>query len=731
MSKEPHKDFLKPYDHNSIEQLLYSQWEKSGFFSPEKSALSKTSVKKSYSIIMPPPNANGSLHVGHAVMIALEDVMIRFARLRGKKTLWVPGADHAGFETQVVFEKKLEKEGTSRFEILKKPNGREKLYNMIWDFTQANRSHMENQIRQLGASCDWSRETFTLDKEVVATVHQTFKKLYDDGLVYRDKRLVNFCVKHQTSLSDLEISWSDQKDALYYVVYPFADDPKKSITIATVRPETIPGDVAIAVHPKDPRYKTYVGKEVIEPITKKHITVIADDRVDMDFGTGALKITPAHDATDFEIGKDHQLETIQTLDKDGRFNTSAGPLVGLKVTEARQTAVALLEKEGALERTEEYVHQVGTCYKCKNTLEPMVLDQWFIDLTSKKGKQKLVEPAIDAVKKGKIKILPAFQEKIFFHWMNNIRDWNISRQIVWGIQIPAWYKDGKQEAERKEQKNVCVGVTPPKGEGWVQETDVFDTWFSSGQWPYATLMASKKKKDFQTFYPTQVMETGYDILFFWVARMIMLGLYTTGKIPFQTVYLHGLVRDKDKQKMSKSKGNVVDPLGVVEEFGADALRMALIVGNSPGQDVVYDEQKIRGYRNFSNKLWNIARFVLQYDDGEKTALTAQDKKILKQCEDVKKKVAKEIEQFRFSQAAERAYHYVWHTFADKIIESKKKVLASEDKKDQKAKQSAHVLLYVLLHNSILMLHPFMPFVTEAIYQRLPKKGKKFLMVEEW
>jgi valyl-tRNA synthetase len=742
------KDFLKPYDH-SQERKIYDLWEKSGFFNPDNLKEISLNQKKdsgiffaklfnlsknnnsSFCIIMPPPNANGSLHVGHAVMITLEDIMIRYNRMKGRKTLWLPGADHAGFETQVVFEKKLEKESTSRFEILKNPNGRQELYQKIWNFTQENKKHMEDQVRRLGASCDWSREKFTLDSKIVEIVYKTFKKLYDDGLVYRAKMTVNWCVKHQTSLSDLEVKWEQKEDNLYYVGYKLVSSAQE-IVVATTRPETIPGDVAIAVNPKDKRYQSFIGKKVIEPITGKEIPVIGDSLVDMSFGSGALKITPAHDALDFEIGQRHSLEIINTLDFDGRFNKLSGPFEGMKVAEARKAAEDILRNLGALKKVENYSHQVAVCYKCNSIIEPMVLDQWFIDLT-KKGKKEIVEPAINAVKKGKIKIIPKFQEKIFFHWMRNIKDWNISRQIVWGIPIPAWYCQSCQ----KETIHIEEG-SPSKcsfcgGTEFRKDTDVFDTWFSSGQWPFATLQ-SQSVKDFETFYPTSVMETGYDILFFWVARMIMLGLYVTGKIPFEIVYLHGLVRDKDKQKMSKSKGNVVDPLGVVEQFGADALRMALVVGNSPGQDVIYDENKIRGYRNFANKIWNIARFVLSYNDKEididLKSLNSQDEKILKQCQEIKKKVSGEIEKFRFSQAAEMAYHYVWHNFADKIIEDKKKILNQEPKDSPNAK-SARLLLYLLLVESIKMLHPFMPFVTEAIYQRLYKKEKEFLMVESW
>lgn len=719
------EDFLKPYDH-SKEKEIYDAWEKSGFFAPQEN----TGSHENFSIIMPPPNANGSLHVGHAVMVAVEDLLIRYWRMRGKKVLWLPGADHAGFETQVVFEKRLEKEGTSRFEILQKENGRQELYDRILEFTLANKFHMERQIRQLGASCDWNKETFTLDPKIIDIVYETFKKLFDDGLVYRAERIVNWCVKHQTSLSDLEVDWEERDDYIYYINYVFWDNPNKHITIATTRPETIPGDVMIAVHPTDERYKEFIGKFVKNPLTNERLPIYENDIVDKSFGTGALKVTPAHDATDFEIGRSVGMK--KTMSFNGRFNELAGPLSGLKVMEARKKAIEILKEKKLIEKIEPYKHQVGVCYKCRNTVEPMVLEQWFVDLT-RKGKEKMVQPAIDAVKSGKIKIIPEFQEKIFLHWMENIRDWNISRQIVWGIPIPAGlcaHCGWVVLSNLKDKQSTC----PKCGSAIsVKDTDVFDTWFSSGQWPFATLRAHGLE---QEFYPTSVMETAYDILFFWVARMIMLGIYQTGKVPFETVYLHGLVRDKDKQKMSKSKGNVVDPLGIVEQYGADALRMALIVGNSPGQDVTFAEQKIKGYRNFSNKLWNIARFVLSQtekiknESKKQSILLEKEKKQLEEAKKVKNEIGENIEKYRFSQAAEIAYHYVWHEFADIIIEEKKKILQNE-RAHTEEKESAITLLYALLMESLKMLHPFMPFVTEAIYQRLPKKNKEFLMIENW
>ncbi|OGY96824.1 MAG: hypothetical protein A2122_00055 [Candidatus Liptonbacteria bacterium GWB1_49_6] len=766
---------LEPrYDHLKTEEKIYRLWEESGFFDPDRlekaySKWHKANKKnqnkkpsaighKPFAIIMPPPNANGSLHIGHAVGITLEDIMVRFARMRGKRTLWLPGADHAGFETQVVFDKKLDKEGRnsdalhgrssdtegrrSRFTM-----NREELWEEIWEFTQKNKKVMENQLRKLGASCDWSREKFTLDPDIIKTVYETFEQLYKDGLVYRDLKVVNWCPKHKTALSDLEVKYVEREDPLYYIKYG-------PLTLATVRPETKFGDTALAVNPKDKRYQKYIGKEieaqgVLGPLKFK---VIADDAIDPKFGTGVVKVTPAHDPLDFEIWQRHKSEIPGPkiiIDESGRLTGEVGEFKGLKVPEAREKVAERMKELGILEKVDQnYNHQVATCYKCGNTLEPLPKPQWFIAMTkplrnqkskikNQKSGKSLRDLGVDAVKSGKIKIYPKRTEKVYMHWLKNIRDWNISRQIVWGIRIPAWFRNkqktkiwdlktydgekifealkngkkrvetraGKPDGAEKDWRNfkigdvinfslveegtervlssevitkeivsihhfqtidklllrfdvneihpyhpneyrnwwesrpvfkerikkygiwafelqdinektqeVYVGIAPPSGEGWTQDPDVFDTWFSSGQWPYATLMShassksqapnSRQKSDFEEFYPTDVMETGYDILFFWVARMIMLGLYRTGKVPFKNVYLHGLVRDKDRQKMSKSKGNVVDPLGVAEMYGVDALRMALVVGNTPGNDIVISEDKIRGYRNFATKIWN-------------------------------------------------------------------------------------------------------------------------------
>jgi len=722
------KDFNKPYNPQETEQKIYQLWEESGYFDPDNLPFSKLktrvyspSVKnlktKNFCVIMPPPNANGSLHTGHAVFVALQDIMIRYKRMQGYKTLWLPGADHAGFETQVVYDKKLEKEGRSRFKI---PPAQ--LYQEILEFTLANKKIMEGQVRRLGASCDWSREKFTLDENIIKIVYQTFEKLKNDGLVYQGQRIVNWCVKHQTSLSDVEIKYKEESALLYFIKYPLklkAQNSKlKTIEVATVRLETIPGDTALAVNPKDPRYKDLIGQTAIEPITNAEIKIISDQAVDMEFGTGVVKITPAHDALDFEIWQRHKEEIPgpkQVIDKFSRLNELAGPYKGMKIKEAREKIAQDMETKGLLDPAKidyNYKHNIATCYKCGSAIEPLILDnQWFVKMTAKpkSGGYSLRDLATRAVKKGEIKFIPKRFEKVFFHWMKNLRDWNISRQIIWGIKIP--------------DENT---------------TDVFDTWFSSGQWPFAALMANKKD-DFKNFYPTSVMETGWDILFFWVARMIMLGIYATGKAPFKNVYLHGLVRDKDRQKMSKSKGNVTDPLGTIDIYGADALRLALIIGNTPGNDPIIYEEKIRGYRNFANKIWQATRFVLMNarDYGKinkKPALTAKDKKDLANLEKLAKETTKLMDNFKFYRASEKIYHYFWHTYADKIIESAKPRLKNPNSKER---QAAQYVLIETLQTLLKLLHPFMPFITERIWQELiatgliDKKSKELLMVSEW
>ncbi len=908
-------ELLEPrYDHKKSEKEIYELWEKSGFFNPDN--LPNAKKAKPFSIIMPPPNANGHLHAGHAMFVTIEDIMIRFARMQGKKTLWLPGADHAGFETQVVYEKKLEKEGRSRFGM-----SRQELYDEIMAFTLENKKHMEAELRALGASCDWSREKFTLDPDIVQEVSRTFGKLYKDKLVYRGNRIVNWCPKHQTSFSDLELADVERNDPFYYLQYgPFV--------IGTTRPETKFGDKYVVMHPDDKRYAKYKNGEKINlewingPITA---TVIKDKSIDMEFGTGVETITPWHSAPDFEIAERHNLEKEQIIDERGKLLPIAGEFAGMKITEARAKIVEKMKSKRLLVKTDEaYRHTVRTCYKCGTVVEPQIKEQWFVKT------KPLAASAIRAIKSNKITFLPKHYKKICLRWLENIIDWNISRQIAWGIRIPAWFclscsepqinpevkskwflvrhgdvdnikeqsigqvdvplnELGRKQAETaatflktekidlivssdlsrarataeaiakttgakiiyekdlrerhfgsgqgisKEERDRLYGELvysydkkPPGGESFAeveertikaikkyadeyknkniafvfhggpmrlalkhfkrenykelldrtprrdamlagepalgeiieidllkpcskckgsfyrQDPDVFDTWFSSGQWPVVTL-GYPKGKDFKTFYPTSVMETAGEIIFFWVTRMIMLGLYMAGKVPFKNVYLHGLVLDAKGQKMSKSKGNVINPLNITSEYGTDALRMTLVSGNTPGTSLALSEDKVRGYRNFSTKVWNIARFVQMHKTGimnnklgikGKLKFTATDKKNLAEVKKIKAKVAKHLEYSEFHLAAETVYHYIWHTFADKIIEDYKPRLSSGQAADTAA---AYATLETILFESLKMLHPFMPFITEEIYQKfLPfsakaKAGKaeKLLMVEPW
>ncbi len=716
--------FTKPYDHTSTETAVYTTWENSGFFNPDN--LPKTH-KKPFTIIMPPPNANGNLHVGHALFITLEDIMIRFKRMQGFKTLWVPGADHAGFETQIVYEKKLEKEGRSRFKMDPK-----ELYSEIYDFTIANKAIMENQIRRLGASCDWSREKFTLDPDVTKKVQQTFKKMFDDGLVYRANRMVNWCTKHQTSLSDVETESKEITDTLYYLKYG-------PLVVATVRPETMFGDVAVAVNPTDSRYEQYIGQtiEVQTPIGPMNLQVVGDDVVEKDFGTGALKITPAHDKNDFELAARHGLPSVQVFDKFGKLNEKTGIYAGLKIAEARKRVVADLEALGLIEKTESYVHPVPVCYKCSTTIEPRQLPQWYVKM------KPLAEQALKAVEEGNIAFHPDNYRKIFNYWMTNTLDWNISRQIVWGIPIPARICTGcdyafpdAQQISASHSTDVS-SVCPKCGTETVADTDTFDTWFSSGQWPLITL-GFPDSPDFKTFYPTHVMETGYDLIFKWVPRMVIFGLYLAGDVPFRDVYMHGLVNDAKGNKMSKSKGNVVNPLDMTEKYGTDALRMSLIIGNPPGSDTSLSENKIKGYKNFANKLWNVTRFVLSNTEGVQAQslaaisrmpdCTQDDQALLAELVTITADITSDLDEFRFHLAAEKMYHYVWDRFAAEILEESKGILAGEH---VEAKTSRQQTLLAILRHVVTILHPYMPFLTEEIWANIPKKENNILMIEPW
>lgn len=666
----------KNYEHQN-EKDIYEKWEKSGAFTPK---LDKN--KKSFTIIMPPPNANDPLHVGHAMFVAIEDILIRYHRMKGDSTLYIPGTDHAGIETQFVFEKKLAKQGKSRFDY-----DRETLYKMIWDYVQENSNVAIDQIKQLGASADWSRFKFTLDPDIVDQVLDTFIKLHKDGLIYRDQKLVNYCTKCGTSYSELEVNHIEEVSKLYYIKYgPF--------TLATTRPETKFADTALAVHPSDKRYQKYIGQEIEAEglMGKFKLKVIADEYVDPEFGTGVVKITPLHDFNDYEVWLRHKNEIPspkQVIGFDGKLTEVAGKYQGLKIKAAREVIEKDLQTAGLLEKVDDkYLHTIGVCYRCNSVLEPLPLLQFFIKV------EPLVKKALAALDSGETIIYGAGREKILRDWLTNLKDWNISRQIVWGIRIPAWYKDGEMK----------ISKTNP-GAGWVQEQDSFDTWFSSGQWP--VLVTPKE------FYPTQVMETGYDILPFWVMRMMMLGIYLTGKSPFKDVYLHGLVRDEKGQKMSKSKGNTINPLDMVEKYGADAIRMALVMGSTPGQDKAVGENTIRGMRNFSNKIWNAGRFVKDFNGEAKDdpAFEFWYKKELPQ------NLSKLLDNLRIGLAAEEIYNYFWHVFCDQKIEE-----AKQGKLNKKQlSESFEVFLK--------LLHPFMPFVTEAVWQEMGFGG--MLITQPW
>ena len=708
--------FLKPYDSKAHESDIYKRWEESGFFNPDNlPETSRGKREKHYSIIMPPPNANGSLHAGHALFVTLQDILIRYKRMRGFKTLWFPGADHAGFETQVVYEKKLQKENRSRFDMPK-----EELYKEILDFTTSNKSYMEMQLRKLGASCDWSRELFTLDERVIKTVYDTFKKLEDDNLLYRGLRSVNWCPKHQTAFSNLELEHEERTEAFYYFKYgPF--------TIGTARPETKFGDKYVVMHPDDARYKDYKHGQKIEvewingPITA---TIIKDEAGDPEIGTGVMTITPWHSAIDYEIAQRHNLDYEQIIDERGKLLPIAKEFAGMPIKGVRAKIVEKLDKKGLLVKIDEnYEHSVPTCYKCRREIEPQLKEQWFIDV------KPLAKEAIKAIKKNDTRFVTERHERIALHWLENIHDWNISRQIVWGIPIPAKICT-KCGAGMVDIDNTITECSKCGGEV-EQDPDTFDTWFSSSQWPFITL-DWPDGEDFKNYYPTDVMETGVDILFFWVTRMLMMGIYRTKKVPFKDIYLHGLVRDKKGQKMSKSKGNVIDPTEISEKYGTDALRMSLIVGNTPGTDLNLDENKVNGYKKFANKLWNIARFVLTETEGvnlsQKPKLTEADNKRLEELGVIVAEVTKYIEDYRIDLASDTAYHYVWHTFADVILEESKVVIGGDD---ESAKLSAQWTLYEILTTSLKILHPFMPFITETIWSKLPYKNSELIMVEEW
>ncbi len=686
------------YNHSENEEKIYKLWEDSGAFTPkvEKS-------KKPFCIIMPPPNASDPLHIGHARFVAIQDILIRYHRMKGESTLWFPGADHAGIETQYVFEKKLAKEGKSRFDF-----DRDTLYQMIWDDVTKNKSTMENQLRILGASCDWTRNKFTLDPDIIKIVYATFKKLYDDGLIYRGERIVNYCPRCGTAYSQLEVDTVEKDDELYYLDYG-------TITIATTRPETIFADVAVAVNPQDSRYEKLVGKTARIPLINRDVPIIADGLVDKSIGSGALKITPGHDATDFEIGQKHKLAVISIIDETGRMMGTPSKYIGMKVAEARDEVVKDLTRAGKIAKVEKIRHLVGVCYRDKGVIEPVVSKQWFLKV------ELLAKRALSSIKKSEVKFVAKKYEKIAIHWLKNLYDWNISRQIVWGIRIPAWRCDKCLEW------TITDGEIPKScsscGSGILkQDEDTFDTWFSSGQWPFATLKTTRPG-DFEYFYPTSVMETAYDILPFWVIKMLMLGLYETQNVPFEQVLIHGLVRDKEGQKISKSKGNVIDPIEMTLKYGSDALRMSLIWGTLIENDISLNEDNVRGQRNFANKIWNVARFVLQKEPVSSIQYQVSrtqnedDKWIRQELKMTSAKVTRALDKYRLNEAAEEIYDFIWHKFADVYIE-----------KSKSHRGEAQKTLEYVLQESLRLLHPFMPYVSEAIWSTGFAKDKNDLLI---
>lgn len=744
------------FDHTKYESELYKKWETAGAFQPSNP--SDTAPEKTFSIIMPPPNANDPLHVGHAMFISLEDTMIRFHRMRGDATVWIPGTDHAGIETQFVYEKKLKKQKKSRFDF-----DRETLYKNIWEYVQENSGIAVDQIKKMGASADWSRFTFTLDPDVVEFVEGTFQKLADDDLVYRDSQLVNFCVNCGTSFSELEVNHIEQTTPLYYIRYYHADTPETYEVVATTRPEPIPVDTHLAIHPTNKKTAHLKGKQLLNPITGKKMTIVEDEFVDPEFGTGIVKLTPAHDANDFAAAQTHNIAYEEAIDRRGKMTAAAGEkYAGLTAKQAREQIVQDLEASGHIEKVDtKYVNRIGTCYRCGRPIEPLPLPQFFIKVND--DKKSLTKAALDALDTKATTVHGAGREKILRHWLENLKDWNISRQIVWGIRIPVWYevtgnedkitvgfmKDGTftqgtlTEALKENtlieieaglqqlyaDQSVPYSIShdkPSDGKTYLPETDTFDTWFSSAQWPVVTLKTGQPN-DFNRFYPTSVMETGYDILPFWVMRMMLMGLYLTGKTPFEHVYLHGLVRDEKGQKMSKSKGNVINPLEKIEQFGTDAVRLALVIRSTPGADKSVGDADFKAARNFSNKLWNASRFVILQKDQVDAVQTSdspapQDTAVREKLQQIISKTTDNMEQLRLGLVADELYNEFWHWYCDECIET------------AKDGEISFAVMIEVLTAFLKMLHPFMPFVTEQIWQELRTEelvSEELLITSKW
>ena len=708
------KELEKQYDPKSVEDRIYQMWLDGHYFHAKREE-----GKKTYTIVIPPPNITGQLHMGHALDNTLQDILIRFKRMQGFDTLWIPGTDHASIATEAKIVEAMRKEGVTKADI-----GRDGFLERAWKWKEQYGGRIIEQLKKMGSSCDWDRERFTLDEGCSKAVKEVFVKLYDKGLIYRGERIINWCPHCHTSISDAEVEYEEQAGFFWHLRYPFADG-SGYLELATTRPETLLGDTAVAVNPEDERYKALIGKKLILPIVHREIPVIADSYVETDFGTGVVKITPAHDPNDFEVGLRHNLEVINVLTDDAKITDDYPAYAGLDRYEARKKIVEDLEKEGALVKVEPYTHNVGTCYRCGTTVEPKVSKQWFVKM------EPLAKPAIDAVKKGDTKFVPQRFEKVYFHWLENIRDWCISRQLWWGHRIPAWYCDDCGEITvSKEDAKKCAhcGSTHIH-----QDPDTLDTWFSSALWPFSTLGWPEMTEDFKHYYPTNTLVTGYDIIPFWVMRMMFSGLEQTGEVPFDTVLIHGLVRDSQGRRMSKSLGNGVDPLEVIDEYGADALRFSLATGNSPGNDMRYIPERVEASRNFANKIWNAARFILmnlekgEVKDLNCLKLAVEDKWILTKFNALVCEVTENLEKFELGLAVSKLYDFIWDIFCDWYIEICKSRLFADNKEE---KDTACSVLTYVFNGTLALLHPFMPFITEEIWQSMPHLGEA-LMISPW
>ena len=717
MSKHELEGKFNPKD---FEDEIYANWEKQGYFKP-----SNDKSKKPYTIVIPPPNITGKLHMGHALDETLQDILIRYKRMSGYNTLWVPGTDHASIATEAKIVAKLKEEGTTKEEL-----GRDKFLERAWEWKTEYGGTITKQIKKLGSSCDWSRERFTLDDGLSKAVQTVFINLYNKGLIYKGEKMINWCPTCHTTISDSEVEYEQEPTHLWYIKYPIKGEDGKYLTVATTRPETMLGDTGVAVNPNDERYKEYIGKTVILPIVNREIPVIADEFVETEFGTGAVKLTPAHDVNDYQAGINHNLDMIKVFDENGIMNNIVPEFAGLDIYEARKRIVEKLQEIGALLKIEDYTHDVGKCYRCHKTIEPMISNQWFVKM------EPLAKPAIEAVKNGETKFIPERFDKIYFNWLENIKDWCISRQLWWGHRIPAYYCDDCGEIMvQAEQPTKC---TKCGGTHITQDPDTLDTWFSSALWPFSTLGWPEETEDFKYFYPTDTLVTGYDIIFFWVVRMMFSGIEHTGKVPFKNVLIHGIVRDSQGRKMSKSLGNGIDPLEIIDKYGTDALRLSLVMGITPGNDIRYMPEKLESASNFANKLWNAAKFVLMNIDSSNMdnakidipKLEYEDKWILSKLNTLIKEITANIDNFDIGVYAQKIYDFTWNEFCDWYIEIVKTRLYDKNESNTESKITAQKVLNKVLCDILKLLHPIMPFITEKIYCQLYNSDES-IMIADW